>query len=64
MSNLIDRVQRILLAPKAEWPVIAAEADTTAGLYTRYIALLAAIGPLAMFVKATLIGYHIPLLGS
>ena len=28
MSKLIDRVQKILLAPKAEWPVIAAEPDT------------------------------------
>jgi len=64
MSKLIDRTQRILLAPKAEWPVIAAEPDTTAGLYRGYIAILAAISPIAMFAKSTLIGYHIPLLGS
>jgi hypothetical protein len=64
MSRLIDRAQRILLAPKAEWPLIAAEPDTTAGIFRGYIAILAAIGPAAMFVKSTLIGYHIPLLGS
>lgn len=64
MSHLINRVQRILLAPAAEWPVIAAEAETTAGLYRRYIAILAALGPLALFVKTTLIGYRVPFLGA
>jgi Yip1-like protein len=63
MSKLVDRTQRILLAPKAEWPVIAAEPDTTAGIFRGYVAILAAISPIAMFVKSTLIGYHIPLLG-
>jgi hypothetical protein len=32
MSNLITRAQNILLTPKTEWPVIAAEPETTAGL--------------------------------
>jgi len=63
MSKLIDRAQRILLAPKTEWPVIAAEPDTTAGIYRGYIAILAAIGPIAMFIKSSLIGYGIPLIG-
>jgi hypothetical protein len=56
MSNLITRAQNILLTPKTEWPVIAAEPETTAGLYTKYILVLAALGPLAMFLKNTLIG--------
>ena len=56
MSNLVTRVQNILLTPKTEWPVIAAEAETTSGLYTRYILILSALGPLAMFLKGTLIG--------
>jgi len=64
MDGLIGRVQRILLAPGAEWPVIAAEADTTAGIYRNYILVLAALGPLAMFVKSTLIGYQVAFLGS
>lgn len=64
MSNLIGRAQRILLAPGAEWPVIAAETDTTAGIYRNYIAILAAIGPVAMFLKTTLIGYQVPFVGS
>jgi len=56
MSNLVARVQNILLTPKTEWPVIAAEPDTTSGLYTRYILIVSALGPVAMFVKGTLIG--------
>jgi hypothetical protein len=56
MSNLVTRVQNILLTPKTEWPVIAAEPETTSGLYTRYILIVSALGPLAMFLKGTLIG--------
>ena len=51
MSKLIDRVKAILLTPTTEWPVIAAEPETTSGLYTKYIMILAAIGPIAMFLS-------------
>jgi hypothetical protein len=64
MSRLIGRARRVLLTPRAEWPVIAAEADTTAGIYRNYISILAAPGPVAMFLKTTLIGYQLPFLGS
>lgn len=64
MSQLTDRVQRILLSPATEWAAIAAEPASTAGLYRGYIAILAAIGPIAMFVKSTLIGYQIPFGGA
>jgi len=56
MSNLVTRAQNILLAPRTEWPVIATEPETTSGLYTKYILILAALGPLALFLKSTLIG--------
>ena len=64
MSNLIGRAQNILLTPKTEWPVIAAEPETTAGLYTRYILILSALGPIAMFLKSTLIGISVPFVGA
>ncbi len=64
MSELIGRVQRILLTPKTEWPVIAAEAETTSGLFTKYILILAALGPIAMFLKSTLIGTTMPFVGT
>ena len=64
MSNLITRVQNILMTPKTEWPVIAAEPETTAGLYTRYILIVSALGPIAMFLKSTLIGTSVPFVGT
>jgi Yip1-like protein len=64
MSNLIGRVQNILLTPKTEWPVIAAEPDTIGGLYTRYILIVSALGPIAMFLKNTIIGVSIPFAGT
>jgi hypothetical protein len=44
--SLIDRVKNILLTPKTEWPVIAAETATTSGLFTGYAIILSLI-PLA-----------------
>jgi len=53
---LIDRVKNIVLTPKTEWPVIAGETTTVASLYTGYIMILAAIGPLAIAVGVGLFG--------
>lgn len=64
MSNLIQRVQNILMTPKTEWPVIAGEAETTGSLYTKYILIVSALGPIAMFLKGTLIGTTVPFVGT
>jgi signal transduction histidine kinase len=48
--NLIERAKNIIVTPATEWEVINNETTTTAQLYTGYIMLLAAIGPLAMFI--------------
>jgi Yip1 domain len=53
---LIDRVKNILLAPKAEWPVIAGEPATVQSLYVGYIMILAAIGPVALALQVGLFG--------
>ena len=62
---LIDRAKNILLTPKTEWPTIATETATVASLYTGYIMLLAAIGPIAILVRgqigAAIIGYVVAL---
>jgi hypothetical protein len=63
-SKLIARIQAILLTPKTEWPVIAAEPETVANLYKKYILILAAIPAVAGFVKGSLIGVTIPYLGT
>jgi hypothetical protein len=54
MSKLVDRAKAILLTPRTEWPVIAAEPETPAGLYKNYIAILAAIGPVAALLSTML----------
>ena len=50
-SRLLARVKSILLTPKTEWPVIAAEPATTVGIYTSYVLLLAALGAICQFLK-------------
>ncbi len=58
--NLVERVKRILLSPQSEWEVIAAEPTTTADLYTKYIAPLAAIGPVAQLIGFSVFGVSLP----
>ena len=48
--NLVDRVKGILLSPKTEWPKIAAEPMTPQQVYTSWVMVLGAIGPLAMII--------------
>ncbi|HRD47759.1 MAG TPA: Yip1 family protein [Caulobacter sp.] len=55
-SGLVQRVQDILLRPKPTWDTIAGEAATVKGLYTGYICILAAIGPICQFVGKLLFG--------
>lgn len=55
-NSLIARVKAILLTPKTEWPVIAGEPASVAGLYKNYIVILAAIPAVFGFIKGSLIG--------
>jgi hypothetical protein len=54
--SLIDRVKNILLSPKTEWPVIAGETTTAQALYTSYILIVGAIGPVAIAIRFGLFG--------
>lgn len=47
---LVDRIKGILLEPKSEWTAIAAEPATTQSIYTGWVLILAAIGPIASLV--------------
>jgi hypothetical protein len=49
---LVDRVKNIIVAPKTEWPKIAEEPATTQSIFTGYVVILAAIGPIAMAIAA------------
>lgn len=63
-NKLIARVKNILLTPKTEWPVIAAEPETIAGLYKNYIVILAAIPAIVGFLKLSIIGISVPFVGG
>ncbi len=58
--NKVDRARNILMQPKQEWQVIAAEATTPKELYQEYVLPLAAIGPVATLIGASLLGFRIP----
>jgi hypothetical protein len=57
--NLIGRIKGILLAPKDEWPKIASEPMSVQDIYTGWVMILAAIGPLAMLVGFGSAGFAI-----
>ena len=62
--NLVDRVKKILLTPKTEWDVIAAEATPTQQLIVGYVLPLAAVAAVAAFIGQVVIGVSVPLMGT
>ena len=63
-ERLVARVRAILVSPGTEWPVIAAEQTTVADLYKGYVIPIAVLPAVAGFVKSSLIGVHVPYLGT
>ena len=55
--NLVDRVQKLFVAPTEEWAVIKAETHTVVGLYTQYVMILAAIPAVASFIGWSVVGF-------
>ena len=64
INKIITRAKSMLLSPRAEWPLVAAEPDTVGGVYSGYIIMLAAIPAMVHFLSSTLIGVSVPFLGS
>ena len=62
--NLVDRAKNLLFQPNQEWPVIAAEDADTKSLFANYAALLAAIGPVALWLGLSVIGVSAGILGT
>lgn len=56
-AGLADRVKRLLLTPRQEWPAIDAEPMTVAGIFRGWVLLLAAIGPVAGLIGGQLFGH-------
>ncbi|WP_266158197.1 Yip1 family protein [Dyella silvatica] len=58
-AKIIARVKAVLTTPQTEWPVIAAEPASVSGLYSGYIAIVAALPVIAGFIKGSLIGFSL-----
>lgn len=61
--GLVDRAKNIVVTPKTEWAVVAAETTPDAQLITGYVLPLAAIAALAGFIGIALIGVSVPMMG-
>ena len=57
--GMVGRIRRILLEPKAEWARIDPEPDSVAGIFTRWVLVLAAIPALAGLIGALVFGYGV-----
>jgi len=55
-GKIVERIKAILTTPRTEWPIAAAEPASVQGLYTGYIAIVAALPIVAGFIKGSLIG--------
>lgn len=54
--NLVDRVKNIIMTPKTEWPVIAAEDANPTAILTGYVIPLAAVPAVATVIGTGFIG--------
>jgi hypothetical protein len=57
LNSVIHRARSLLVSPRTEWPVIAAEPRTIADVYREYILAVAAIPPICQFIKTSILGY-------
>lgn len=64
INKIVERAKNILLVPKTEWPVIAAEGGSVGDIYKNYLLLLAAIPAVFGLIDATVFGYSVPFLGT
>jgi hypothetical protein len=62
--GIVDRIKNILLTPKSEWDVIAAETTPTNTIITTYVLPLAAVAAVAGFIGMSVIGMSMPFAGT
>ena len=55
-AGLVDRVKNIIMSPTTEWPRIDSEQASVASIYTGYVVILAAIGPIASLIGQQVFG--------
>ena len=56
VNFVVERVKKIILQPKQEWPEIEREAYSVQEIYTKYALILAAIPAVASFIGWTIVG--------
>jgi len=64
LNRLTERVKLIITSPKTEWNTIENEQTSAKELYVGYILILAAITPIAGFLKMSIFGIKIPFVGT
>ena len=62
--GIVDRIKNILLTPKSEWDVIAAETTPTNTIIMSYVLPLAAVAAIAGFIGMSVIGMSMPFAGT
>lgn len=62
--ELVQRAKNLVLSPASEWQTIAPETTSPGQLFGGYVAPLAAIGPIALFIGLSLVGVGIPFVGT
>ena len=62
-KGLTERVKGVLLSPRAEWGVIAAEPVRANDVWMGYVVPMALIGPAALAIAQVVIGTSFPLVG-
>jgi hypothetical protein len=62
--DIVKRVKAIILTPAAEWRAIETESGDTGYLFANYVAILAAIPPVANFIRRVFIGAPGPRFGG
>jgi Yip1 domain len=60
VPSLLERIKNIMLTPKTEWPVIAAETTSINRLYLGYVIPLLAAATLISFIRMSVIGVSMP----
>lgn len=63
-ASLLARVKGIMLAPRTEWPVIAAESKTAMQIYAGYAAPLVIVSVICGFIGMTVFGITVPFAGT
>jgi|GEM_PF-143040 len=70
-GGMVDRIKRIVMSPKTEWPAIEAEPMTLNSIMIGWVLPLAAIGPVAGVIRNLIfpmtvfgVSFRVPLIGS